>query len=222
MTANRPQSVGIGARPAGLVQVIGDMLATSGSASHEFASQFAESGAVSRETLADVLHHLSLLHGRRPSLFEIVAQSPLAPAPEWLHASMRAFARERDLLARLVVAAGPPPSRVGQTSVEETVNATRNALVTLAGSDRLGCAIGAAAALLIDWESIAISLRRIGNRLDIKVPERHAEWPGRAETLAVLETAAALPGGDRAVKFGFQTLLAQHFAFWNIVQTRAS
>ena len=36
------------------------------------------------------------------------------------------------------------------------------------------------------------------------------------------ETAAALPGGERAVRFGFQTLLAQHRAFWNIVQSRAT
>src|SRR3546814_15231049 len=87
--------------------------------------------------MADTLHHLSLLHGNRPSVFEVVAQSALVPAPEWLNAAMRAFAGERDLMSRLMVAAGPPPSRLGQTSVQETVSATRTALLTLAGSDRL-------------------------------------------------------------------------------------
>src|SRR3546814_15565392 len=61
--------------------------------------------------MADTLHHLSLLHGNRPSVFEVVAQSALVPAPEWLNAAMRAFAGERDLMSRLMVAAGPPPSR---------------------------------------------------------------------------------------------------------------
>src|SRR3546814_9596120 len=98
--------------------------------------------------MADTRHHLSLLHANRPSVFEVVAQSALVPAPEWLNAAMLAFAGERDLMSRLMVAAGPPPSRLGQTSVQETVSATRTALLTLAGSDRLGCAIGAAAALL--------------------------------------------------------------------------
>src|SRR3546814_9917286 len=69
--------------------------------------------------MADTLHHLSLLHGNRPSVFEVVAQSALVPAPEWLNAAMRAFAGERDLMSRLMVAAGPPPSRLGQTSVQE-------------------------------------------------------------------------------------------------------
>lgn len=217
MSASRPQHV----RAATSEVAFDDMLARSGSAAHPFVRKLIEPGAIARETMADVLHHLSLLHGHRPSLFEIVTQSPLAPAPEWLNASMRAFSRERDSLARLMVAGGPVPSRVGQTHVEEAVNATRNALVTLAGSDRLGCAVGAAVALLLDWDTIAAALRAIGTRLDLIPAERHHDWPARAESLGVARTAAELPGGERAVRFGFQTLLAQHMAFWDIVASRA-
>lgn len=172
--------------------------------------------------MADTLHHLSLLHGNRPSVFEVVAQSALVPAPEWLNAAMRAFAGERDLMSRLMVAAGPPPSRLGQTSVQETVSGTRSALLTLAGSDRLGCAIGAAAALLLDWDGVSEALAGIAQRLGADAGRRHQAWPSPAETMRMAETAAALPGGERAVRFGFQTLLAQHRTFWNIVQSRAT
>src|SRR3546814_2705532 len=81
--------------------------------------------------MADTRHHLSLLHANRPSVFEVVAQSALVPAPEWLNAAMLAFAGERDLMSRLMLAAGPPPNRLGQTSVQETVSATRTALLTI-------------------------------------------------------------------------------------------
>src|SRR3546814_2885525 len=72
-----------------------------------------------------------------------------------------------------MVAAGPPPSRLGQTSVQETVSATRTALLTLAGSDRLGCAIGAAAALLLDWDGVSEALAGIAQRLGADAGQRH-------------------------------------------------
>src|SRR3546814_14239578 len=93
--------------------------------------------------------------------------------------------------------------------------------LSLAISARLGCAVGAAAALLLDWESISAVFRRISIGMDIKPAASHPEWPIRQASYAAVETAALLAGGERAVKFGFQTLLAQHFAFWNIIQTRA-
>src|SRR3546814_8571345 len=100
----------------------------------------------------------------------------------------------------------------------DLVSATRAALLTLAGSDRLGCAIGAAAALLLDWDGVSEALAGIAQRLGADAGQRHQSWPSPAETMRMAETAAALPGGERAVRFGFQTLLAQHRAFWNIVQ----
>ncbi len=221
LSANRPLPIPAVTHEADLIDALEDGLVASGSGSHEFVAGIAGGAKISRETLADVLHLLGLLHGTRPSVFEIVHQSPLAPSLEWLSAAARSFARERDLLSQLVMAAGPPPSRAGQTGVEIAVDATRNALVTLAGSDRLGCAVGAAVALLMDWETISTALRRISISMDIKPIDRHGEWPNRKESLAVIKAAASVPGGERAVRFGFQTLLAQHFAFWNIVQSRA-
>src|SRR3546814_21011200 len=86
-------------------------------------------------------------------------------------------------MSRLMVAAGPPPSRLGQTSVQETVSATRTALLTLAGSDRLGCAIGAAAALLLDWDGVSEALAGIAQRLGADAGQRHQSWPSPAETM---------------------------------------
>lgn len=220
MSASRPQPVRGVLAEADFLTTLDDLMASAGSAAHPFVHWLRDADTLPRETMADVVHHLSLLYGSRPSLFEIVVRSPLAPAPEWLNAAMRAFAAERDQLTRLMAAAGPVPSRTGQTSVEESVNSTRNALLTLAGSDRLGCAIGAAAALLLDWATISETLDSIAVLLETKPGTRHRDWPAPSETRAVIETVIALPGGDRAVRFGFQTLLAQHHAFWSLLQSR--
>src|SRR3546814_6396851 len=66
-----------------------ETIASSGSANHDFVGLLAGSGPVLRPTMADTLHHLSLLHGNRPSVFEEVAQSALVPPPEWLNAADR-------------------------------------------------------------------------------------------------------------------------------------
>src|SRR3546814_1308085 len=82
-----------------------------------------------------------------------------------------------------MVAAGPPPSRLGQTSVQETVSATRTALLTLAGSDRLGCAIGAAAALLLDWDGVSEALAGIAQRLGADAGQRSEEHTSELQSL---------------------------------------
>lgn len=222
MPAERKQLVRNAVADGNLVPELEAMLAASGATGHEFVAALSQGRRLSRSTFADVAHLLGLLHGNRPSVFEIVSQSPLVPSPAWLHAAMRAFAREREVVAQLILITGPPPSRAGQTSVEMSVTATRNALATLAGSDRLGCAIGAAVALLLDWEAISAAVRQIGREFDVNLADRHDEWPSRHESLGAVELAASLPGGERAVRFGFQTLLGQHFDFWNIIQCRAA
>src|SRR3546814_20894033 len=102
---------------------------------------------------------------------------------------MRAFAGEWDLMSRLMVAAGPPPSRLGQTSVQETVSATRTALLNLAGSDRLGCAIGAAAALLLDWVGVSEAPAGIAQRHGAGAGQRHPSLPIPAQAHATAATA---------------------------------
>src|SRR3546814_13086128 len=104
----------------------------------------------------------------------------------------------------------------------DLVSATRAALLTLAGSDRLGCAIGAAAALLLDWDGVSEALAGIAQRLGADAAPRHQSWPSPAETTRLAETAAALPGAERPVRSGFTPLLAQHSAVWAILQSRRS
>lgn len=221
MSAN-PQRIPAHAQDALFANDLIALLSTSGSASHEFVVQLnADPHMIARATLADVMHHLGILHGRRPGMFDIIENAAPSISDDWLRASSRAFAAERDLITRLVVALGPPPGRMGQTRVGVAVDAARNALLTLAGSERLGCAIGAASALLLDWENVSPFLHQLAIRFEIPVHDTAGIWPDRAATLATLEAAAALPSGPRAVAFGFKTLLAQHRAFWDIVQTRA-
>lgn len=208
--------------PVMLATRLDGMLARSGTAGHAFVARFFDEARHpdGRETLSDTFHQLSLLHGARPSLFEVAGQSDNGAAAGWLAHASRVFSEERHLLAHLISAAGPPPIRKDQTRIEEAVRANRAALVTLASSDRFGCAIGAAAALMMDWGTISTMMRSAAQRFGIAVTNASPDWPDRNETFRQLVTAT-VSGGERAVTFGFQTLLAQHRAFWDILHSRA-
>src|SRR3546814_15170851 len=72
--------------------------------------------------------------------------------------------------------------------------------------------------LLLDWDGVSEALVGIAQRLGADAGQRHQSWPSPAETLRMAETAAALPGGVRAVRFGFQTLLEHQRYLWHLVK----
>lgn len=174
-----------------------------------------------RTTFADVLHHLGLLYGTRPNFFDIIEVYTPVELRDWLTLARDSFAYERSLVTKLVVAAGPPPARIGQTRVSTAVDSARHALLTLAGSERLGCALGAAGALVLDWAAVGHLLRQIAATLDIEAIQPAYTKPSVTDCYNMLEIAATLPAGERAVLFGFQALLSQHRAFWDIVASRS-
>lgn len=172
--------------------------------------------------LADAVHALCALHGMAPSLIEQATGAPgtAGEVREWLAQATIAFDTERAMLAALTAAVGPLPSTPGQAQSEAAIVAQRHALTMLAESHRYGCAIGAAATFLLDWEAIRDILAIAGERVGLD-PEA-APLPAAQETLAMI---ASLDGGmatHRAVTFGAQQLLAQHRGLWQLLDARAS
>lgn len=191
-----------------------------GSARHPMCRRLAQSNALMRD-VADAIHALCMLHGRQPGLLDHAVMHNREPAwAGWFESAMDGFAGERALLARLTSAIGPMPSTPGQADSETTIIAQRHALSTLAQSDRRGCAMGAAMALIIDWTAIRHVLNAAAERLGIDA--RIAALPHPNENATIIAAAAERPAAERAMAFGAQQVLAQHRGLWDLLEARAS
>ncbi|MET0360590.1 MAG: hypothetical protein ABW048_02455, partial [Sphingobium sp.] len=169
---------------------------------------------------ADAVHHLSLLHGHVPGVIDHAATRIADNAARnWLLVAADGFARERLYLNAIVVAAGPLPSTAGQDQVTTIVAQQCRALDMLAQSDRRGCALGAAMALVLDWQAIRALLD--GGAARLGIDPKASQLPTVADTvdvLAILETEHPI---GRAVQFGASQLLGQHRGIWDLLQARA-
>ena len=145
-------------------------VAADGSSRHRHLNALLEaSGLNSSRDLADCVHLLCSLHGNPPSLIELAHRhSAEGFARDWLARAAEAFERERLFLVRLTSAVGPLPSTPGAAETEAALNAQRNALEILATSERRGCALGAAAALVGDWWPIRRILDRAASRAGLE------------------------------------------------------
>lgn len=184
-------------------------------------------GTPTRDAHADLLHFLGILHGRQPSVIEVSAAGlggrSLPPMDEWLAKAGASFEHERQWLAQLVIAAGPPAARAGLTAAEQVVRAQRDAMLTLAGSDRVGCAFGAAVALLIDWGAIRTLLSVCEEQItgSTTLPVGWEEsTPSPALTHAALAASGQTAAMRRALLFGVTQMLTQHRALWDLLDAR--
>lgn len=205
---------------------IADMLAALVSGEGTGGHAYPPAGALTRDScatrnLADAVHYLGVLHGRQPDLIDNAAlRHPATPVGAFLTRAADGFAAERGYLARLSVAAGPLPSTPGQADCENTVLSQAHALSMLARSDRIGTALGAAAALLLDWRRVRMVLDVAAERLGLDTPP--CRLPGAGETLDAVSVAVTGPGMERAVAFGAQQLLLQQSGLWDLLAARAS
>ncbi len=200
--------------------MLGALVAREGSAAHSFlgSDELVKSRHATRN-LADVVHHLCLLHGRHPGVVDHAATRTVhEDARSWLIATVDGFAVERLFLTKLVVAAGPLPSTPGQAQSESAVNGQRHALEMLAKSDRYGCALGAAATLVLDWRAFRPLLVTAATRLGLEAP--HFSLPSDEETLCVVAAVGETPAIERAVVFGAHQILAQHRGLWDLLEAR--
>ncbi|HYG46845.1 MAG TPA: hypothetical protein VD846_02790 [Allosphingosinicella sp.] len=195
-------------------------LAEHGSAAHPYAAspQLLRSPTAVRD-LADLIHYLCVLHGRYPGLIDHAAARVVEPeARVWLTNATYAFAGERAYLARLAVAAGPVPSTPGAGGTDAAVLGQRHAMETLALSERRGCALGAAMALVLDWAVIRCCLDAAAARFGIDAPAYPAA--DRDSVVRLADSHAASPPVQRALLFGAQQILVQHHGLWDLLEAR--
>mgnify|MGYP003582232042 CR=1 FL=1 len=205
-------------------QILEAVVAADGTAGHGYASgaraSFGPNATLSLPDLADGAYYLCLLHGRHPGVIDHAAtRSADNAARGWLIQAADAFARERAYLTQVTVAVGPAPSTAGQSDCETVVSQQRHALDMLAQSDRRGCAMGAAIALVLDWRAVRHILDIAAIRVGL---EPHVcDLPDRAATLEVAREIGGDDAIDRAILFGARQLLNQHRGLWDVLQARA-
>ena len=205
----------------GVVEAQFARVANSGSARHpQLASLLASSGPSSARDLADAVHLLCHLYGRHPGLIDLTLQScPAGPVQGWLTEAAEAFERERLYLVRLTSAVGPQPSTAGAAQTEAALLAQRHALDTLATSERNGCALGAATALVEDWRSLRRLLDRAAHRAGLDIPG--STLPDEESVAQAIHSGATTPGAERALAFGSEQLLLQHRSLFDLLEARA-
>ena len=210
------------AGPAGVAEAHLVRVAGSGCARHPHLRALVEgSGPHAGRDLADAVHLLCSLHGRHPGLIELACnRSPDRSAHGWLAAASDGFERERLFLVRLTAAVGPVPSTPGAAETEASLLAQRHALEILASSERHGCALGAATALVGDWWAVRGLLDRAAARAGLDSPP--VALPDDNSLLEVVEAASATEVAARALAFGSEQLLLQHRALLDLLEARAS
>src|SRR3954465_11523680 len=211
----------VGQRSVSVAETQLARVASEGCGRHSYLNSLLEaSGRHAGRDLADAVHLLCSLHGRYPGLIEIALQRcPKGPVQDWLSRASEGFERERLYLVRLTSAVGPLPSTPGAAQTESSLVAARHALETLAMSERGGCALGAATALVGDWWPIRRLLDRAAARVGTESPA--SSLPDEASVVAVISQAAATAASSRALAFGGEQLLLQHRALLDLLEARA-
>lgn len=198
------------------------LIAADGVESHPYLrDQEAFAGPEGTRNLADVVHYLCILHGRHPGLIDHAAEATACAASQrWLTSISPAFAAERLYVTKLAVAAGPVPSTPGSAETEAAVGGQCHALQMLARSERRGCPLGAAVALVVDWMAFRPLLDHAAARLGVDVPS--CLLPDRKAVGATIDEIALDPSVRRALSFGASQVLVQHRGLFDLLEARQS
>jgi len=193
-----------------------------GSADHPYRhALLTASGPNSARDLADAVHLFCSLYGRHPGLIELALNNcPAGPVRDWLREASDAYERERLYLVRLTAAVGPLPSTPGAAETEATLVAQRHAIETLAKSERRGCALGAATALMADWPSVRAVLDRAADRMGMQKPA--LTLPDLDSIVRVIADGTDGMPSERALGFGGEQLLLQNRGLFDLLEARAA
>jgi hypothetical protein len=176
-------------------------------------------GPEAARNLSDAVHFICMLHGRHPGVVDHASNRCVDTAARlWLEASATAFAAERDFLTRLAAAAGPIPSTPGGAATESTVLSQRHAIEMLAQSERNGCAVGAAIAVILDWSAVRPVLDAAARRFGAD-----ATAPGLSAPSSISAFATSFASGaaiERAALFGAEQIAVQHHGLWDLLEAR--
>ena len=201
--------------------VMVSLVAGEGSAAHSWLhSAELNAGPSATRNVADLVHLLSMLHGRTPGLIETAAeQNCWSGADAFLRKAAAGFAAERVYLADLIAAAGPAPSTPGDSGTVSAINAQYYTLATLARSERFGCTIGAVTAMLLDWQPIRAVLDGAADRLGLAAPQ--SLFPDEDACGTLLASLPDRPRLDRTLTFGARQVLAIHTGLLDYLSVRA-
>lgn len=196
-------------------------IANDGCCQHEFARALqTDTSHSAARNLADAVHLFCQIYGRHPGMVELaLANTPAGPVRDWMMSAADAFERERLFLVRLTSAVGPLPSTPGAHETESVLQAQRRAVETLARSEREGCSLGAATALVGDWPVVRAVLDSAAQRAGIEVPA--SVLPGETDCAQVINAAIQGPAAQRALTFGTEQLLLQHRGLFDLLEARA-
>ena len=197
-------------------------VAAQGSADHAYRlSLLSANGPNSARDLADAVHLFCSLYGRHPGLIELALNNcPAGPVRDWLREASDAYERERLYLVRLTAAVGPLPSTPGAAETEAALVGQRHAIETLAKSERRGCALGAATALMADWASIRAVLDRAADRMGMQKPA--LTLPDEPSIVRVIADGTYGLASERALGFGGEQLLLQNRGLFDLLEARAA
>lgn len=201
---------------AGLAAFVG----THGSDATPYVRLIAEDFSVlSGADIADIAHFMCVLHGRHPGVIDNAATKTADDAArDWLLEATSGFAAERAFLTKMTVAAGPISGVSGDDQSNAAVLGQRKALDMLSHSDRSGCAIGAAIALVADWHLIRNILEQIALRIGVEA--RSSILPSIEASSDLKSRLAETPALERALNFGAEQLLNQHRGLWQLLEAR--
>ena len=204
------------------VQSITLLAEADGCAGHPFLVCLSDaSGSASARDLADAIHCICSAHGGATAVFLSATRHPIPGADQsWLVAAASAFADERAYLAALTAAVGPLPSTPGQAQSDAAFAALRHAFDMLAASERAGCAVGAAIALLIDWNAFRRILDTAADHFGIAIPVN--ALPDAAAVIAPYFSHDTPAAAQRAIRFGAQQAFAQHRGLLDLIEARAA
>lgn len=195
-------------------------VAENGTAAHGYpSSEELLRGPDAARNLADAIHYLCTVYGRYPGIMDHAANFNVEPGIRgWFTEAIDAFAAERALLGRLAVAVGPLPSTPGARGSEAAVLGQRHAVDMLAQSERRGCSLGAALAVVADWAEIRTVVEAAGRRFGVEVPT--CRLSDLDALRAIADDAAATPAVERALMFGAEQIVIQHYGLWSLLEAR--
>ena len=219
-TATAQQAI---ASPAhGLADALSARVSNDGSVRHPHLAALLAGNRISApRDICDAVHLLCHLHGRYPGMIDLALSSASHPAArDWLKDAANRFERERLYLVRLTASVGPLPSTPGAMQTENAIQGQRHAIETLAGSERNGCALGAATALIGDWLAIRPLLDRAAMRAGID--STPMALPDAASVTFAVEASIDSIASQRALAFGAEQLLLQHRGLFDLLEARAA
>ena len=193
-----------------------------GAGRHPWLVQLAsDHGRAAGLDLADAVHWLSKLHGGAIGLVDGASlKAGGAAERSFLARAYEAWQCERRALTRLVVAVGPAPSTPGQIADDATVAGLSAAIATLATSERSGVALGAAAALVVEWHGLRALMNRAADRFTVTIPG--CDLPSGVEVLATVAGLLDGPTTARAATFGARELIHQHGSLVELLRRRST